>query len=100
MSLTGAERDHGDRVMWQPDQYRFGACLLSSVRAEVLPLVFLIKGDLTTSQISGAFSALEVMTLYMYVGRANGEKKRLLQLYLRWLFVPSLLNDLWVPLTS
>lgn len=59
VSLTGAERDHGDlRVTWQPDQYRFGACLLSSVRANVLPLVFLVKGDLTISQINGAFFSI------------------------------------------
>lgn len=59
VSLTGAERDHGDlRVMWKPDQYRFGACLLSSVRANMLPLFFLIKGDLTISQINGAFFSI------------------------------------------
>lgn len=59
VSLTGAGMHHGDlHVMWKPDQYRFRPCLRSSVRANMLPLFFLIKGDLAISQINGAFFSI------------------------------------------
>lgn len=64
----------------------------------MLLVFFLIKGDLTISQINSAFSSIRNNEA-VHVGCANDERDYCSCTCIHFL-VTSLLNDLWVPLNS